>query len=157
MYNIKLLYNMVGCLQVQQHTITWWQRRDNPGKTAQALLSKRPWYRSISMKQAPQIWQNKCARKSSIRRYHRTLVWIWRNASHTWTGPARNCLRHKLFKQKCQLYVGVKDVKKAKQVDHILLLSGEEGLKCFNSWTLNRHRKKLSWSHMEKIRTTNQT
>ena len=28
------------------------------------------------------------------------------------------------------------NVKKAKQVDHILLLSGEEGLKCFNSWTL---------------------
>ena len=26
--------------------------------------------------------------------------------------------------------------KKVKQEDHILLLSGEEGLKCFNSWTL---------------------
>ena len=42
----------------------------------------------------------------------------------------------KLFNQKCQLYFSVKDVKKAKQVDHIQLLAGEEGLKCFNSWTL---------------------
>ena len=43
----------------------------------------------------------------------------------------------KLFKQKYQLYFSVKDMKKAKQVDRILLLSGEEGLKYLNSWTLS--------------------
>ena len=41
------------------------------------------------------------------------------------------------FKQRCGLYFSVKDVKREKQVDHILLLSGEEGMKRFNSWKLS--------------------
>ena len=40
------------------------------------------------------------------------------------------------FKQRCGFYFSVKDVKREKQVDHILLLSGEEGMKRFNSWKL---------------------
>ena len=40
------------------------------------------------------------------------------------------------FKQRCELYFSVKEIKEEKQVDHILLLSGEEGMKQFNSWKL---------------------
>ncbi|KAL5019152.1 hypothetical protein ScPMuIL_004874 [Solemya velum] len=39
------------------------------------------------------------------------------------------------FRQRCQLYFSVKNVKKDKQVDHILLFSGEDGLKMFKSWS----------------------
>ena len=58
----------------------------------------------------------------------------------------------KLFKQKCQLYFSVQDAKKAKQVDHIMLLSGEEGLKYFNSLTLSDTEKNDSdhiWKRFE--------
>ena len=58
----------------------------------------------------------------------------------------------KLFKQRCELYFSVKDIKIAKQVDHILLLSGEEGLKRFNSWGLTAEEKKnpeVIWDRFE--------
>ena len=41
-----------------------------------------------------------------------------------------------IFKQKCELYFSVKDIKTEKQVDHILLFAGEPGLRFFNSWGL---------------------
>ena len=49
-----------------------------------------------------------------------------------WEG-ADQSLALKLFKQKCDLYFSVKDVKKEKQVDHILLFAGEPGLRFYNS------------------------
>ena len=42
----------------------------------------------------------------------------------------------KLFKQQCELYFSVKEVKKEKQVDHILLFTGANGIRMFNSWGL---------------------
>lgn len=42
----------------------------------------------------------------------------------------------KLFRQQCELMFDVKDVQKQKQVSHILLLAGQEGLKRYNSWGL---------------------
>ena len=41
----------------------------------------------------------------------------------------------KSFKQYCELYFSVKGIPKNKQVDHILLLSGKEGLRRYNSWS----------------------
>ncbi len=48
----------------------------------------------------------------------------------------------KLFKQWCELYFSVKGIKSEQQVDHILLLVGEEGLKKYNSWTLSMEEQK---------------
>ena len=42
-----------------------------------------------------------------------------------------------MFKQRCNLYFSVKDIKKEKQVDHILLFAGEQGIRIFNSWSLS--------------------
>ena len=42
----------------------------------------------------------------------------------------------KMFKQRCTLYFAVKGVIVEKQVNHILLFVGEEGLKIYNSWSL---------------------
>ncbi|XP_037075829.1 uncharacterized protein LOC119096928 [Pollicipes pollicipes] len=49
---------------------------------------------------------------------------------------ADQSLAIKLFKQKCELFFSVKEIKKEKQVDHILLSSGEPGLRFYNSWGL---------------------
>ena len=43
----------------------------------------------------------------------------------------------KMFKQRCTLYFAVKGIKAEKQVNHILLFVGEEGLKIYNSWSLS--------------------
>ena len=43
----------------------------------------------------------------------------------------------RLFKQQVLLMFDVKDIKVEKQVSHILLLIGQEGLKRFNSWGLS--------------------
>ena len=43
----------------------------------------------------------------------------------------------KMFKQRCTLYFTVKDIKAEKQVNYILLNSGDEGLKIYNSWSLS--------------------
>ena len=48
----------------------------------------------------------------------------------------------KMFKQQCELYFSVKDVAVEKQVDHILLFSGESGIRKFNSWRLTDAQKK---------------
>ena len=40
------------------------------------------------------------------------------------------------FKQQCELFFSVKDIAENKQVDHILLLSGKESLRQYNSWSL---------------------
>ena len=58
----------------------------------------------------------------------------------------------KLFEQKCNLYFSVKDIKKEKQVDHILLFSGEPGLKFYNSWGLTEEEKKdpeVVWNRLQ--------
>ena len=53
-----------------------------------------------------------------------------------WSAPnLSESFRH--FKQQCNLMFDVKDIKKEKQVSHILLLTGQEGLKRFNSWDLS--------------------
>ena len=44
---------------------------------------------------------------------------------------------YKLFKQKVIMYFGCKEVEKEKQVSYILLMTGDEGLKMFNSWGLS--------------------
>ena len=41
----------------------------------------------------------------------------------------------RFFKQRCKLYFSVKNIPTEKQVDHILLLAGEEGLRRYNAWT----------------------
>ena len=48
----------------------------------------------------------------------------------------------KLFKQQCELYFSVKEVKKEKQVDHILLFTGANGIRMFNSWGLGETEEK---------------
>ena len=58
----------------------------------------------------------------------------------------------KLFKQNCELYFSHKDIKKEKQVDHILLFAGEPGLKFYNSWGLPEEGKKdpkVVWQRLE--------
>ena len=50
----------------------------------------------------------------------------------------------KLFKQQCELYFSVKEVKKEKQVDHILLFTGANGIRMFNSWGLSENEEKDS-------------
>ena len=46
----------------------------------------------------------------------------------------------KLFKQ-CELHFSVKEVKKEKQVDHILLFNGTNGIRMFNLWGLSEEGK----------------
>ena len=41
----------------------------------------------------------------------------------------------RFFKQRSKLYFSVKNIPAEKQVDHILLLAGEEGLRRYNAWT----------------------
>ena len=41
----------------------------------------------------------------------------------------------RFFKQRCKLNFCVKNIPAEKQVDHILLLAGEEGLRRYNAWT----------------------
>lgn len=48
----------------------------------------------------------------------------------------------KLFKQQYELHFSVKEVKKEKQVDHTLLLTGANGIRMFNSWGLSKEEGK---------------
>lgn len=41
-----------------------------------------------------------------------------------------------LFRQKCQFYFSVKEIKEEKQVDHIFLYNGDIKLQIYNSWDL---------------------
>ncbi len=53
-----------------------------------------------------------------------------------WSTPDR-AAGYKLFKQKALMYFDCKDVKKEKQVSHILLMTGDEGVSMVNSWNLS--------------------
>ena len=48
----------------------------------------------------------------------------------------------KLFRQRCELYFTIKDIKDDLAVSHILLAVGEEGLKRYNTWDLKDDEKK---------------
>ena len=66
---------------------------------------------------------------------------------------ADQSLALKLFKQKCELFFSVKDVKREKQADHILLFAGEPGLKFYNSWGLPAEEQKDPKVIWEKFQT----
>ena len=58
-----------------------------------------------------------------------------------------------LFKQRCQIYFDIKDIKVEKQVSHILFFTGNEGLRRYNSWGLtdvDKSKPKVVWEHFEK-------
>ena len=58
----------------------------------------------------------------------------------------------RLFKQKCELYFAVKQIPEKRQVAHILLFSGEEGLRMYNSWSLptaDKEKTDVVWHRFE--------
>ena len=57
-----------------------------------------------------------------------------------WSGDVAMSFR--LFKQKCEIYFSIMNIAEDKQVDYILLLAGEEGLRKYNSWGLSEEKKK---------------
>ena len=69
-----------------------------------------------------------------------------------WDAPDPS-LALKLFKQKCELYFSVKEIKKEKQVDHILLFAGETALKFYNSWGLSAEDAKQPEKVWAKLQT----
>lgn len=50
----------------------------------------------------------------------------------------------KLFQQRLQLYFIINKIKTEQQVNFILLQSGNEGLKRFNTWSLTEEKKTFS-------------
>ena len=48
----------------------------------------------------------------------------------------------RIFKQQCTLYFSVANIPAGKHADHILLLSGKEGLGRYNSWTFKKEEDK---------------
>ena len=48
------------------------------------------------------------------------------------------------FKQQCELFFSVKGIAENKQVDHVLLLSGKEGLRWYNSWSFRNNANRRS-------------
>ena len=59
-----------------------------------------------------------------------------------------------LFKQRCQIYFDIKDIKEEKQVSHILFFTGDKGLRRYNSWGLadmDKSKPKVVWEHFEKV------
>lgn len=59
-----------------------------------------------------------------------------------WHGDPEQSIHCDMFKQQCNLYFSVKNIKKEKQVDHVLLFTGEEGIRIFNSWSLDDNERK---------------
>lgn len=60
---------------------------------------------------------------------------------------------YKLFKQKAKMYFDAKDIKKGKQVSFILLMTGDEGVKMFNSWEMSPDDSRdpeAVWEHFDK-------
>lgn len=49
----------------------------------------------------------------------------------------------KLFKQKCEMFSSVKEVKVETQVDYLILYAGNEGLKIYNTWSLPVYKPKI--------------
>ena len=58
-----------------------------------------------------------------------------RAPSMDWSHPDR-ASTYKLFKQKACMYFECKDTHLNKQVAHILLMTGDEGVRMYNSWGL---------------------
>ncbi|KAG5891284.1 hypothetical protein JTB14_019653 [Gonioctena quinquepunctata] len=56
-----------------------------------------------------------------------------------------------VFKHKCKLHVSAKGVKPDKEVDYILLFSGEQNLKLYNFWGLDEKSRTsdIIWHHFE--------
>lgn len=48
------------------------------------------------------------------------------------------------FKQRCELHFSVQNIPEEKQVEHILIISCEEGLRRFNSWKFENQSDKLN-------------
>ena len=57
----------------------------------------------------------------------------------------------RFFKQRCKLYFSVKNIPAEKQVDHILLLAGKEGLRRYNAFENDSDRADLQiiWRKFE--------
>ena len=59
----------------------------------------------------------------------------------------------KFFKQQCEIFFSVKGIAENKQVDNILLLSGKEGLRRYNSWSFgndaNRRNPAVIWERFQ--------
>lgn len=57
-----------------------------------------------------------------------------------------------IFRQQCELYFSVRNIKPEKQVDHVLLFMGPTGIRMYNSWGLtDTHRQdiKTVWERFE--------
>ena len=65
-----------------------------------------------------------------------------RAPSMDWSHPDR-ASTYKLFKQKACMYFECKDTHLNKQVAHILLMTGEEGVRMYNSWGLPAEESKI--------------
>ena len=59
----------------------------------------------------------------------------------------------KLFKQQCDMYFTIKNIKPDRQVDHILLFMGSQGLRMYNSWGLPQAEAKDPAKVWEKFET----
>ena len=74
------------------------------------------------------------------------------NTPHmNWSGPDLPGTFN-LFKQKCDIFFTVRDIKPEKRVNHMLLYVGDEGLRMFNSWTLSdsdREKPYVLWAKFE--------
>ena len=65
-----------------------------------------------------------------------------RAPSMDWSHPDR-ASTYKLFKQKACMYFECKDTHLNKQVAHILLMTGDEGVRMYNSWGLPAEESKI--------------
>ena len=61
--------------------------------------------------------------------------------SMDWTNPDRSTAL-KEFKQMCELWFAIKDVKPENQKNYILMWSGTEGLRRYNTWGLTEEQEK---------------
>lgn len=66
-----------------------------------------------------------------------------------WSNRVMSCTTTKnvvelfhFFKQCCELYFSVQNILEENQVEHILLLSDEEDLQCFNLWKFKKETNK---------------
>ena len=75
-----------------------------------------------------------------------------RAPSMDWSHPDR-ASTYKLFKQKACMYFECKDTHLNKQVAHILLMTGDEGVRMYNSWGLPAEESKIPAVIWEKFDT----
>ena len=71
--------------------------------------------------------------------------------SMDWSAPDQ-CQTLAFYKQRCELFFAIKNIKRDKQVEHILYYSGQKGLEKFNSWDLTEEQKKNPDVIWEKFR-----